>query len=56
MKDYDAWLGPEPIEPEPIDTGPWLCSDKDCTGHPVAGQHCTDPLYDGPDTDEGVCP
>lgn len=50
--DYDEWLGPEPDD----DTGPWLCSDKDCTGHTLPGQHCTDPLFDGPDPDEGVCP
>jgi hypothetical protein len=51
MIEYDDYLGDEPVD----DTGAWLCPDKDCTGHLVPGQHCTDPImYD--ETEEGVCP
>lgn len=52
MRDYDAYLGPEPVD----ETGPWSCPDATCTGHTRPGERCVEPDWDMLDDEDGVCP
>lgn len=55
MIDYDYYMEQRQGNQPDDATDAWLCTDRQCTGHLVAGQHCTEPIMLD-ETEEGVCP